>query len=255
MSDQHPQHGDPSLPPPPPGALAPAPPSTKPRRPLTTVVLTAMAGVLVVAAAGFAVITLTEGDGADSAEEAVQDLFDAVDRQDAIGVAESLEPTERRILVDALQDTAKEAKRVDVADDRLDLHAVDGVDLKVQNVRMHATSLDDDTVAVDIDAGHISSRAQLSKMPIGAVVQEVIDRDADDGGRPDDEATDEIELTGTRIVAVKRGGSWYVSALYSLAEQIRLDLDPAPAYPSGSAIPAVGADSPEAAVREGIAAA
>ncbi|MCU1372147.1 MAG: Flagellar basal body-associated protein FliL [Ilumatobacteraceae bacterium] len=255
MSDQNPEQGVPAMGLPVDG-LAPPPASAAPRRRSTKTVLTAVAGVLAVAAAGFALVSLTEGDGASSADDAVQELFEAVDRQDAIGVAESLEPTERRVLIDALEQTEAEARRVKVTDDELDLRSVDGVDLAVEHLTFHSTPLDDDTYAVDIDSGRISSRAQLSKMPIGPVVQEVIDRSEEAGEDVTDSADDEIDLSGTRLVAVKRGGGWYVSALYSLAEQLRLDGDPPAAYPGpGAEIPAVGADSPEAAVREGVAAA
>ncbi len=254
MTDQHPEPGLQPMDGPPDG-LAP-PPAASTRRPLTKAVLTAMAGLLVVGAVVTAIVTLSAGDGSASAEAAVHRLFDAVDRQDAIGVAESLEPTERRILITAMDDAAGQARRVKVANDRLDLHAVDGVDLTVDDLQLQVTPLDDHTSAVDIGSGRISSRTQLSKMPIGPVVQEVIDRSKDAGDDVDDATTDEIELTGTRIVAVERGGEWYVSALFSLAEQIRLDGKPVAAYPDErAAIPAVGATSPEAAVREGIAAA
>jgi hypothetical protein len=238
------------------GSLAPPPAQSAPRRSRTKMVLTSVAVVLAVVAGGFALVSLTESDGAASAEDAVQGLFDAVDDQDAIGVAESLEPSERRILLDALEEAETQARRVDVTDDGLDLRAVDGVDLAVENLRLQAQPLDDETVAVDVVAGHISSRTQLSKMPIGPVVQEVIDRNEEAGEGVDDATEDEIELAGTRIVAVKRGGGWYVSAFYSLAEEIRLGDEVPHAYPTAStAIPAVGADSPEAAVREGVAAA
>lgn len=254
MSDQW---HEPGPPPPdePANGIAPPPAAAARRRPRNKTVLTAMAGVLAIGAVGFGIVSLIESDGAASAEDAVKELFEAVDRQDAIGVAESLEPTERRILVDALEEASTEARRVEVTDDGLDLRAVDGVELSVDGLELQATPLDDETYAVDITSGQISSRTQLSRMPIGPVVQEVIDRN-EEVGEVDDTNEDEIELAGTRLVAVKRGGEWYVSALFSLAEQIRLDLDPAAAYPPpGSAIPAVGADSPEAVVREGVAAA
>lgn len=252
MSDQHPE---PAVPLVASQDLAP-PPAAAPRRPRMKAALTAMAAVLVVGAGGFAVATLSEGDGSASAENAVHRLFDAVDRQDAIGVAESLEPTERRILIDALEEAKTQSQRVELTDDGLDLHAVEGVDLAVDDLQLTTTTLDDETTAVDITSGRISSRAQLSKMAIGPVIQEVIDRNEADGMRVDDASTDEIDLAGTRLVAVERGGEWYVSAMFSLAEQIRLDGSPVAAYPApDAAIAAVGADSPEAAVREGIAAA
>lgn len=255
MSDQHPEHGIPPMGEPP-QDLAPPPPEVPPRKEKAKVRLTAMAGLLVVAAVGFGIVQLSQGDGASSAEKAVEELFDAVDRQDAIGAAEALEPTERKILVDALEEAKTEADRVDLTNDDLDLHGVEGVELSVDGLEMQATPLDDDTYAVDLTAGTISSRAQLAKMPIGPVIQEVIDRNEEAGEEVDETSTDEMELAGTRLVAVKRSGEWYVSALYSFAELIRSDMNPVPAFPEAAdAIPAVGADSPEAAVREGIAAA
>lgn len=255
MSDQHPEHGIPPVGEPP-QDLAPPPAEVPPRKERAKVRLTAMAGLLVVAAVGFGIVQLAQGDGASSAEDAVEELFEAVDRQDPIGAAEALEPSERKIVIDALEQAKSEASRVKLTDDDLDLHGVEGVDLSVDGLEMEATALDEDTYAVDLTAGRISSRSELAKMPIGPVIEEVIDRNEEAGERVDATSTDEIELAGTRLVAVKRSGEWYVSALYSLAEQIRSDMNPVPAYPEpGSGIAAVGADSPEAAVREGVAAA
>jgi hypothetical protein len=234
--------------------LAPAPPAVPRRR---RAGLTAAAGVLVIATLGFAVTDLTSSDGAASPEAAVQAFFDAVGDEDVIGVIESLEPSERRIVMRSVREVQAQAERLELSDPDVDLRSVPGVDLEVQKLQLETEQLADDVVAVDITSGRITTRAELDELPLGPIVEDAIDRqeeEVDDDLGIDD--GDDLLLGGGRLVAVERGGGWHVSLLYSLAEQIRLETDGPPAFPApGTEIPAVGAADPETAVREAIDAA
>ncbi|CAN5743648.1 hypothetical protein BH10ACT1_BH10ACT1_20760 [soil metagenome] len=213
--------------------------------------------VLALAAGAFGVSVLAAGDGADSPEDAVEAMFDAIDHEDPIGVLEALDPTERDILRPALEETGEQAKRVEVASDDLDLHKVSGLDLTVEDLRMTTTELGAGFVAVDLTGGTVSSASDLERLPFGATITDVLDADERQEGR-DLDRTDEgrIELAGLRLVATKSGDGWHVSVLYSIAEQVRRDADPTPAVPRfGKGIAAKGVASPEAAVREGLDAA
>jgi hypothetical protein len=235
--------------------VAPVPSSPAVRR---RPVRTALAGLAVVGAVGFALVSLTAADGAGSPEEAVEAFFAAIDAEDAIGVVESLEPSEREILLASLDETRAEAERMEVADGSLDLREVVGLEIEVRDLAMAPTVLADDVVALDLSAGTVSTAADLDRLPLGAVVREVIDRaeDGEEWEHIERHPAGEIDLAGVRVVAVQRGGTWHVSLLHSIAEAIRADLDGPPAYPDAAdAIAAVGAASPEAAVREGIEAA
>ncbi len=218
---------------------------------------TSMVAVMAVAAGAFGVMVLSAGDGADNPGAAVDAFFDAIDHEDVIGVVEALDPQERQILRPAVEDTGAQAKRVKVASDDLDLRKVRGVDLQVQGLSYTTEPVGDGLVAVDLTGGHVDTSADLNKMPYGSTIADILHQDDQEAKGPvDREADSRINLDGVRLVAVHRDGGWHVSALYSLAEQIRRDSSPVPDIPNyGHGIAAVGAAGPETAVREGIKAA
>ncbi len=244
------------LPSPPEPAAVPAyvaaAPTTRPRR---TAAAAAVA-VLAVAAGAFGVMTLAAGDGSESPEAAVEAMFAAIDQEDVIGVLEALDPVERDILRPAVEETGEQAERVEVASNDLDLRKVAGVDLEVEGLTFTTERLGDGITAVDLTGGTVSSSADLDRMPVGATVKTLLDRDEDQGGDGDRSASDTIELAGTRLVATEADGGWHVSVLYSIAESVRLDGDPVAEVPDfGAGIAARGAADPEAAVRAAIDAA
>lgn len=220
--------------------------------------LTALAGLAAAGAVAFGVASLGASDGAASPEAAVEAFFAAVDAEDAIGLVESLDPTEREILRTSLEQTQAEAEEIEVLDPALDLRDVRGVEFEVADLTMRASPLAEGVEAVDLTGGTVSAAADLDRLPLGSVVRDVIDRSADgeDWERIEGPDDGRIDLDGVRIVTVQRDGGWHVSLLHSGAEAIRADLDSDHPYPSpDEAIAPVGAESPEAAVREGIEAA
>ena len=233
----------------PPPAYVAGPAARRPRRALAAAV-----AVLAVGAGGFGVLALSSGDGADTPGAAVEAMFEAIDQEDVIGVLEALDPTERAILRPAVEQTGQQAERVEVASTDLDLRKVQGVDLAVEGLTYTTEDLGDGVTAVDLTGGTVSSSADLDRMAVGATVQAILDRDAAEaGGDVDRRASDTIELDGVRLVARRSGGGWHVSALYSLAEQVRRTDHPGSEPPAfGRGIPARGAPDPETAVREGL---
>lgn len=218
----------------------------------------AAVAAVAVLAGGFGLASVLDGDGADSPEEAVEALFAAVDDEDVIGALEALDPGERGVLVPAIEQVADEARRLELASSGLDLRGVDGVDLVVDGLGYDTERLSDDLVAVDLTGGTVTASADLDALPVGALLREVIDgADEADGVEADvDASLDRLELDKVRLVARRSGGGWYVSAGYSVAEQARLSLDPVPPVPTfGAGTSAVGADGPEAAVRQAVEAA
>ncbi|QXC63129.1 hypothetical protein KSP35_10285 [Aquihabitans sp. G128] len=242
----------------PPDVAIPAPayvaPPTK-RKPRW--LATGAVAVLAVAAGAFGISVLSASDGAKTPEGAVHAMFDAIDHEDVIGVLEALDPNERDILRPAIEETGEQAKRVEVASKDLDLHKVRGIDLRVEGLAMTTTELGDGYVAVDLTGGTVSSASDLERLPFGSTITDVLAADErEDGGDLDRTDSGTIDLDGVRLVAVRRDGGWHVSALYSIAEQVRRDADPQPEVPDfGNGIAAKGAASPEAAVREALDAA
>jgi hypothetical protein len=235
--------------------VAPEPASDGGRRRAT---LTALAGLAVAGAVAFGVASLGASDGAATPEEAVEAFFAAIDAEDAIGVVESLDPNEREILRTSLEQTQADAEEIEVVDPALDLRDVRGVELQVTDLTMRASPLASGVEAVDLTGGTVSAAADLERLPLGSVVREVIDRseDGEDWERIEGPDDGRIDLDGVRLVTVQRDGGWHVSLLHSGAEAIRADLDTAHPYPTPEeAIAPSGAESPEAAVREGVEAA
>ena len=211
--------------------------------------------MLAVGAGAFGVLALTSPDGASSPEAAVEALIDAVADEDAIGMLEALDPTERDILIPAVEDTKEEATRVEVAADDLDLRKVRGLDIEIDGVQLATEPLGDGVTAVHVTSGTISSIADLDRLPLGATVRDLVERRRAEEGLGDPTPDDRADLTGLTLVAVHRDGAWHVSLLYSLGELIRAELDPVPPVDLAHPIPAVGAPDPETAVRDAVAAA
>jgi hypothetical protein len=226
-------------------------PPGPPRKPARRVGL-AIAVVITVLAAGFGLSSLAQGDGASDPEGAVRDLFGAISDEDAIGVVQAITPSERSVLRPAVEDVAGEARRLDVASKDLDLTDISGIELDVQDLELSSHELGDGVAMVEVTGGTMSSSVAIDKLPLGPVVREVIDRQ--DAEIDDTETT--APLQGVKLVALRRDGGWRVSLLYSIAEAMRRDADPEPALPTfGAGIPERGAASPEAAVRDAVAAA
>lgn len=219
--------------------------------------ITAAVGALVIASVGFAAVTLTAGDGASSPEAAVEAFFEAVDREDAIGVVESLEPSERRLLMATVRELEQQGERLGLTDPEADLRGIQGLDLEVRGLQLTTEELGDGVAAVAL-SGSVSTTAELRELPLGPVIEDAISREQSRTDEDEDaeRSTDELDLAGGRLVTVQRGGGWHVSIAGSIAEAIRRDADdPAPFPGPDDAIPAVGAADPEAAVREAIDAA
>ncbi len=216
--------------------------------------ITGIAVTLALVAGGFGVMQLTAADGPQSPEAAVRSFFDAVDHEDVIGVIESLDPSERQILRDAVESTKSEAARTEVASKDLDLNKVQGVDLEVSDLKMGVAPLREGLSAVDLADGHVSTSADLDRMAIGPVIHELLTRRAADPDLKgeDHTAKSRIDLSGVRLASTRTDGAWHVSILYSIAEQVRTNRDHVKPFPTAPPIAAKGADSPEAAVRQAI---
>ncbi len=234
-----------------PTPYAPPAPAKRSRR-----LAVAAVTVVAVGAGAFGVLTLSAGDGAESPAAAVEAMFDAVDHEDVIGVLEALEPNERQILRPAIEELARQAQRTEVASAELDLRKVAGVDVRVEGLTYTTEQLGDGVTAVDLTGGSMSTSSDLDRLPLGPTVRRILDADEEaEGGDIDRSESGQVELDGTRLVARQSDGGWHVSALYSLAEQVRMDADPAEPVPDfGNGVAAKGAASPEAAVREAVAA-
>ncbi|MFN0025952.1 MAG: hypothetical protein ACKV2O_02035 [Acidimicrobiales bacterium] len=198
----------------------------------------------------FAFVSLTGGSsGSATPEDAVQQFFDAVGKEDVVGVLNSLPVGERKIFVPLVTDMVTEFERLKVISD-VDLAKVPGVDLTFNDLTFEVDEVAPTVAAVSITGGKVTSAVDVAELPIGdSLLDQVFD-----GERPDlsvsetNDVTDGMDSTD-KLVTVKDGDGWHVSLWYTVAEAARIDARlPVPDF--GNGIAAVGASSPEEAVRQ-----
>lgn len=239
------QPPDPGAVPPPPGS-APAPadggglapsagPPTAPvevtpgapeptGRRSTGKVVAGVVGALAIVAAGVFAITRFTGDasagGAASPEDAANAFLDALHDEDVLGIIDVLLPGERETFRQPLQDLASELERLEVLSDD-DLSGVGGVDLVVTERRIEAEPTNvDDIVNLTVTAS-VGGSIDGEELPIGDWIREHLG--ADELAELDEEAP--AEEGSFPVTAVRKGGRWYLSLFYTVAEQARAGLD------------------------------
>ncbi len=268
MSDHEPQpqFGSPVPPPlPPPPPVSPlAPPAWPPSPPLGSPPLgsppagdnrrarrvgAAIAAIFVVVAAAFGFSALSgRGDGASSPDAAVRKFFDAIAAEDAIGVLESLAPEERDILRPTIEHLNDHLQRLGIIS-KVDLGHVPGVDLTVDGLEVSSTPVTDDISRVHLDAGTFGATTRPGAVPIGDVLETLIEANGGDTTVPDtSNSTHFGEGPDDFLAAEKVNGGWYVSLAFTIAEAARHDAGD-PAIDPAQVVAADGADSPEDAVR------
>ncbi|MDP9401820.1 MAG: hypothetical protein M3P85_00475 [Actinomycetota bacterium] len=208
-------------------------------------------GVVVALVAGlFGLAAVTSDGGEDSPEAAVQKLVDALENEDVLGALEALVPAERTMLRGRLTELGEQLRRLGIVDERLDLGHVPGADLTVEGLELQAEKLGEDVAVVRAGAGTARLRIKGEELPIGPLLNDLVD-DARTISSP---SPADLAEEDAMLVAVRRGGDWFVSLGYTVAELARRE-GGAPVPKFGRGVAPKGASSPEAAVRELAAAA
>lgn len=211
-------------------------------------VIGAFVGVAaLVAAGGFAVITVTGNEtagGAASPTEVGTALTTALDNEDVLGVIDLLLPGERETFRQPLTDLVDNLARLDVLSDEASLGKIGGIDMQLSDITVTAIPTNvDDIVNIEIN-GSATVSVNGSEVPLGGLL---IDK-AFGGTRPDlDVEPESDEIDDATLTVVERDGRWYLSAFYTIAEQIRSDSGDDLDVPAVGVV-AEGADSPEGAV-------
>jgi hypothetical protein len=219
----------------------------KARRPYMSLV--AAAGVTSLLLVGMLAISAIVGNGgASSPEAAVRQLADAMSHEDPLAAADVLAPNEVRSLHGSLSAAAKKAQELALVDAAS--APLTGVDFSVDNLSLTTTTLGDGYAKVTVDGGSLS--ASTSKAKFSALMQKVLREGGDNSAQIDLATMLQDRSLPSFVVAVKDGGSWYVSAAYTALEYFR-EYNNLPAADFGSGAQAaatLGADSPDAAVQE-----
>lgn len=220
---------------------------TASRRPWLTATTLGVALVALIVALLVAFLAFTTEEGARSPEGAVSDLFDAIKAGDALGVLESLPPGERRALHDSTVDLETQLSRLGLLT-TFDTHRVPGAHITVDGLAFHREDLSTLAAAIDIVGGAFVVTTDPQAYPFSDHVDALLKRDFEvDVSRDARTITRDFAQHPLRLVALREGGGWHVSAAYTIAEAIRADHH-APLPEFGKGPDAVGSNLPEEAV-------
>lgn len=221
---------------------------TPPKRSKGKFIGGAVAVTALLGAGVFAVASLAgrEGDGgAASPTEVGTKLTDALSNEDVLGVIDLLLPGERETFRQPLIDVIDNLRRIEVLDAKASLSKVGGLDLVFTDVKVTPTPTNvDDVTNIEI-TGQGTASLDGKQVPIGSLLIE----EAFDGKRPNLDRAEQTNDVDVKMTTVQRGGRWYLSAFYTAAERARGDRD----IPA-KGVAAAGAESPEKAVEEMLAA-
>ena len=210
---------------------------------------------LAIAGGGAFAVTraLSEPTGAQTPDEAVVQLFEAVQNDDLVGLTEALLPSEREAIIDPMVDLFAELDRLELFDGDVDLGAradeagSDGLDFSVAGLDFTTTTVGAGVANARLNAGIVTVRGDIDDLPFGDRADVELGNDVLTESI-DEEIVDFSSEEDAQLTLVEEDGSWYVSLWYSAAEAARADAgDPAPEF--GAGVTPVGGNSPEAAVR------
>ena len=225
--------------------LAAEPETASKGRPSGKLLGGAAAAVLVVVAGFFAYQQLASADGgADSPEEAVSALMEALSDEDVVGMAEVLLPGERRTYVDPMLEGVGHLQRWGVLDEGLDTSDVAGFDFEVSDLDVRAEMVTGDIANV-FASGSMTASLDGASLPVGDLLEERALQGQDMSEL--DEPAETSPFDDVMITTVQEDGRWYVSMMYTLAETARREAGMLPIEPADGVAP-VGAGSPEEAV-------
>lgn len=221
-----------------------------PRRPAAYIAVVIGLVAMVGGAVFFARSLGSAEGGADTPVAAVQRLFDALADEDAIGVLETLLPSERDPLRDSIQDITSELSRLGILSKNVDLGSIPGVELDFTGLTFSSRQIASGVSTVRLETGKSTYKIDGARSPIGDFLRPLLGEEANEVVQGSDDLSDEDVFFTT----IKEGDKWFVSLWYSIAEAARQEMK-APVPPFGNGIAARGAPTPEQAVEEMIRAA
>ena len=183
--------------------------------------------------------------GADTPVAAVQRMFDALADEDALGVLETLLPSERDQLRGSLQDITKELGRLGILSRDVDLGSIPGIELDFTGLTFSSQQIASGISTVRLETGTSTYKIDPARSPIGDFLRPLLGEEASEPVQGSDDLSDE----GVSFTTVEEGDKWFVSLWYSIAEAARREVG-APVPPFGNGLAARGASTPEQAVEE-----
>jgi hypothetical protein len=205
-------------------------------------------GALLVGGGGVFGLKALQGDSG-SPEAPVQKLFDALDKEDLVGVMESLTPGERDAIMGSTQRLAGELRRIGVAGDGFDLAHLAGVNFEVTNLKLDSTAVADNLAEVRIVSGTLTTTVSLDSLPLGPALRDLANQAGVDAtAKAAEPQNEDLSKMDAPLMVVRKNGQWGLSLGYTLAEAARRDAGAARPDYAHPAVTPQGASSPTAAV-------
>lgn len=212
-----------------------------------------IAGVLAIAAVAFATMNASDsGDGAESPQAAMQALFDGLADQNLLASVDAFLPSEADPATEYAVAMTDELKRLGVLSAAADPENVVGIDLEFTDVSYDVVEFAPGFARVYLTGGQATVSGDPASLPLGDLLYDNLTDEQLDELLNTGNVTETSPMTDDEffLVAVEDDG-WHLSLWYTIAEAIRLDAGgPVPDF--GNPIEALGAESPEAAVRAAI---
>ena len=200
---------------------------------------------------------ILDAGGGDTPSDAVQQFVEAMRQSDPVGMVAMIDPYERDSIADPAARLLSEVERLQLINrsgaESLGAETVgESLSIDVSELELRERRIDEDLVRVEIRSGRVRGRAADFESPVsidsGNEVEDAVDRFNEDL-----EALDldfQKDFDGDVFVAtVDRGGRWYVSIYYSIAEYLREESGER--FPqAGTGPEPEGADSPELALEQ-----
>ncbi|MFP5321526.1 MAG: hypothetical protein ACLGIC_06725 [Acidimicrobiia bacterium] len=200
---------------------------------------------LLLGGGAFAATQMGGTGGGESAQAAVEELFDALGDEDLLGMLAALDPGERDTLRQPTEQLFEELERMEVVDD-FDLDGVPGIDLEFDGLTFRTEEILPGLERVYLTGGTASFAVDGAELPVGDFLADTFDRfGVDHASFREEEADEPVGSDETFLVARETDDGWRVSLGYTAAEAARIA--------SGRPVPAtgmapIGSESPAAAV-------
>ena len=184
--------------------------------------------------------------GGKTPEAAVDAMLESLSENDVLGVLDNLAPGEREVMKDATMDYVDELTRLGVLSDDVDLSGVPGFEFAYDGLTYDVEQANQRVWLVEITGGQLTIGANTAELPLGEVLFDRLELDTNSWSDTTTVDIAEVADEELQVAVVEEDGAFYVSSFYTVAElAASTEGYTLPATP----IPAVGAESPEAAVR------
>jgi hypothetical protein len=240
--------GGPSFPTP---AFSDSGPSEPPKKKRRLALLGVGLGVLGLAGgAAFAFTQIKGTEKANTPEQAIETFYKSFENGDAIGLAKTLAPGERDVMLDSMVPMLAEMSRLKVLEKDFDPAKIKGYTAKLTAFKAKSTVVRPDLAHVVVTSGKLSTTFNPNDLPFGDFIRKLGGDDLKES-KSTTQSSDIGSKADSPFVVQKIGKRWYLSMNYSIAESARLQSeDPYKVPLKGAGVAAKGAASPEAAVSD-----